>query len=496
MTARHTDIQLAREQKNSAYDGEFIFGVKTTGICCRPSCPAPVAHEPNVEYFDNIWQALAHGYRPCLRCRPEIAGDHFQQINSGVVAVERALHLIDEGFLNDRSIAELADTLDVSSRHLRHLFVQHVGAPPVRIAQMQKALFARTLLLQSSMSVTEIAFASGFGSLRQFNTVFQQVIGCSPTDVRRQSSCISVSEFTHSIVIECPDGADISSTLAFMRERAIAGVETVTDNQYRRSFALGGSQGVFCVDWVADRRELILSVKASDIRCFRRIYQRVRRMFDLDTDFSAMLPMFTADPLLARGLDRGCIPRLPQAFDAAEFMIRAILGQQISVKAATTIAGRIAEQAALDFNYSDADIYRLFPTPAQILALDLDGIGLTKTRQDTLRAVCQAIEDGVFQLNSYQRIDDFRRDFTAIKGIGDWTASYVAMRGLGYRDVFPAGDLGVLKGLAVDGVRPSIREAERIAEQWRPFRSYAALCLWHSVAGLEVAGNSAGKDTD
>ncbi|MCP3890201.1 MAG: DNA-3-methyladenine glycosylase 2 family protein [Desulfobulbaceae bacterium] len=273
---------------------------------------------------------------------------------------------------------------------------------------------------------------------------------------------------------------DLSHTLSFLRIRAIKGVEVVTEQSYSRTFRSDHAEGYFTVTDNPNKSCLELRIDCSDSACCTAISNRVRRMFDIDTDFSVINAHFGTRKLLRGGMIDGHVPRLPIAFDSFEFVIRAILGQQISVKAATTLAGRIAQNAKIETpaRFPEGMDY-FFPKPDELLAVDLTTIGATKTRQETLKTATQAISDGSVLLTKNQSPEDFHRDFSALKGIGDWTVSYVAMRGLGMKDSFPYSDLGVIKALTKGNKAPTKKEILTIAEQWRPYRSYATLCLWN-----------------
>lgn len=273
---------------------------------------------------------------------------------------------------------------------------------------------------------------------------------------------------------------NFSHTLSFLKIRAIKGVEVITDQSYSRTFRSEYAEGFFTVIDYPNKSCLELSISYSDPKCYTAIAHRVRRMFDIDTDFSVINALFSTDKLLCGGMIEGHAPRLPVAFDPFEFVIRAILGQQISVKAATTLAGRIAKMAKKETPVCFPEgLDYFFPNPDELLATDLSTIGATKTRQETLKTATQAVVDGSFVLTPNQSPEDFQRDFSTLKGIGDWTVSYVAMRGLGMMDSFPYSDLGVIKALTKGNKAPTKKEILSIAEQWSPYRTYATLCLWN-----------------
>ncbi len=273
---------------------------------------------------------------------------------------------------------------------------------------------------------------------------------------------------------------NFKQTLSFMKPREMKGVEVVTEKSYGRTFRTDNAKGFFTVADSSEQSALELKIDCDDIKCYMEIYNRVRKVFDLDTDFTAINERFAKDKLLSKGMVNGHVPRLPAAFDPFEFVIRAVLGQQISVKAATTLAARVAGKAAIKCdNIFPHGLDCFFPNPSELLSLELDGLGVTKTRQATIKTVAQSILNKDVKLTPHQTFEQFHQDFSALKGIGDWTVNYVAMRGLGMVDSFPAGDLGVVKALAKDGRLPSKKEITDMAEHWRPYRAYATLCLWN-----------------
>jgi AraC family transcriptional regulator, regulatory protein of adaptative response / DNA-3-methyladenine glycosylase II len=474
-------FSAARIKKDRNFDGTFFFGVKTTGIFCRPSCPSPIAKEENVLYFQSIFEALERGLRPCYRCRPDIEVDYYGGNPDSEFVVGSALKMIYDGYLNYHSVADLANELLLSDRHLRMLFVEHLGVPPVKIAKMHKSLFAKKLLLFSNRSVTDIAYASGFRSLRQFNDVFKELFGTSPTMVRKELKSQGSANGNSTLLLKYKESFDFRQILSFMKMRAMDGVEVITDESYSRTFRTENADGYFTVTDTIDKSALELRIDSDDIRCYMEIYNRVRRMFDLDRDFTAINEKFQKDKVLSKGMVAGHVPRLPVAFNSFEFAVRAVLGQQISVKAATTLASRIAHKANLktgDEFPEGLDCY--FPKATELFSIKIDDLGITKIRQETIKTVTEAILAEKVKLTPNQSFEQFYNDFSALKGIGDWTVNYVAMRGLGMVDSFPASDLGVIKALTEDNVVRTQKEIIKLAEKWRPYRSYAALCLWNS----------------
>ncbi len=479
-------FQQARITKDGNFDGRFFFGVVTTGIFCRPSCPSPTAKEDNVRYFNSLFDALENGFRPCLRCRPDISLDYYSSTNTdGVYVVETALVLIYQGFLNNHSVEELAQELLVSDRHLRKLFNDTLGTSPIAIANYHRALFAKKLLLTANMAISDIAFAAGFGSLRQFNDVFRKIFGMSPTKLR--NTCLEKrinSSGTVRLLLPYNSPFSFNEILDFLRPRAIQGVERITEACYSRTFRMGVAKGFFSVTDKPDISALELLVDCNDITCLMELHAKVGRMFDLHTDFSHINKLFQNDSILSKGLVNGYVPRLTVAFNPFEFVIRAILGQQISIKAATTLAGRVAKKANIILQEGPTGLNYFFPEPEELLPLDLDGLGITRKRQETIKHTIKALLDNKLHLRNNQQLGDFSKDFSTIHGIGMWTVNYVAMRGLGIRDAFPASDLGIIKALSKNR-RTTPNEIESLAERWRPYRSYAALCLWNSLSKKE-----------
>lgn len=470
---------IARKNKDKNFDGKFFFAVSTTGIVCRPSCPSPLAKEENVTYFSNIYDALKNGYRPCLRCRPDIYTEFYTSNPDGQNIVCDAIKLITEGYLNSNSIGTLANHLHISERHLRKLFVKEIGCPPIQMAKYSRAIFAKRMLVNSNLPITKIAFASGFGSIRQFNNAFTQVFKLTPSELRKSNRNVVGSGTTMLLPYEAP--FDFEQMLVFLKLRAIKGIEVVSGDSYSRTFNLRGIKGYFIVKNNKEKSALELNVYCEYMNIFREIYYKVRKMFDLDTDFKKVLALLNKDDFMKKILKDGRLPRLPAAFDSYEFLIRAILGQQITVKAATTLAGRIVEKANITFDSQIDGLYYVFPDIDEIRNMSLEGIGITKTRIETIESVNEALARGTFSLSSNQPFDRFYNEITSIKGIGDWTANYLAMRGLGMVDAFPAGDMGLIKAIKKEYGEIKNKDIIKLAEKWRPYRANATMCLWQSL---------------
>lgn len=451
--------QRARVARDPRFDGCFFIAVKTTKIYCRPICPAPSPKEQNVEYYPSAAAAAEAGFRPCLRCRPEASpGTPAWQGTS--VTVSRALRLLNESALEEEGVERLANRLGVGPRHLRRLFLEHLGAPPVAVAQTRRLHFAKKLIDETDLPFTQIAMASGFGSIRRFNFAFQRLYGRTPTNLRRLAGKRAVSaDGAYRFRLPFRPPYDWEAILNFLADRSMPSVESVSSDAYRRKIAMNG----LCGNIEVRRTEAALDVRIEfpEARVLFLIVERVRRLFDLAADPIRIESHLAKDPLLAPKIARRPGLRIPGAWDSFELAVRAILGQQISVKGASTLADRIAAKHGSG---------GLFPTPQTLTTAPIEECGIVKSRATTIRALAASGLEWQHIGNS----DAFLDRLLAIPGIGPWTAQYIAMRAFGEPDAFPAGDL-VLQRAA--GCRNS-RELEQRAESWRPWRAYAAIHLW------------------
>ncbi|MEJ2157744.1 MAG: AlkA N-terminal domain-containing protein [Desulfobacteraceae bacterium] len=471
----------ARQARDPRFDGLFFTGVLSTGIYCRPICPAPEPKPENVVYFPTAAAAAHAGLRPCLRCRPE-ASPGSPAWNGTSTTVSRAMVLIRQGALNEGSVSDLATRLGVGDRHLRRLFKFHVGVSPTVLATTQKILFSKKLLTETAMAISEIAFASGFGSIRRFNAAFRKIYGKAPSGLRQaKDSQVAQAEarFQCELTLSYRPPFDWPRMLAFFGERAIPGVECVDDGVFHRTIRINDTVGRISVTHAKEGSALKLGVALSDSRELLPLVERVRRMFDLDANVAAIQDVLSADPLLGKILEHHPGIRLPGAWDPFETAVRAVVGQQISVKGARTIIGRIAEKAGPRCDHSGiAGLTRFFPTAEQLCACDLGIVGMPSKRVATIRALSEAVANGKIVLQVNDALENFISALTRIPGIGDWTAQYIAMRALGEPDAFPAADLGIVKALQEGHRRPTPKQVQQRAEAWRPWRAYAAIALW------------------
>ncbi len=473
----------ARMAKDRRFDGLFFIGVLSTGIYCRPICPAPAPKAHNIVYFPTAAAAANAGLRPCLRCRPE-ASPGSPAWNGTSTTVSRAMLLIRQGALNEGSLEELAEKLGVGSRHLRRLFQTHVGVSPKVFATTQKTLFAKKLLNETAMPISQIAFASGFGSIRRFNAAFSKIYGRTPSSFRglkKGRKSAAKAYFKTELVLAYRPPFDWQCMLDFYESRAIPGVEVVEDGVYHRSVRLNETLGTLSVSHDPKQDALRLRVALSDSRDLMLLVEKVRRMFDLDANMAAIHDLLGADPVLKHSVRHLPGLRLPGAWDPFESAVRAVVGQQVSVKGARTIIGRIAQRAGSAMTAAGLGGLRgYFPTAQQLSACDLEGIGMPTKRAATITALARAAVSGELAFHVRGSLETFIAGLKKIPGIGDWTAQYIAMRALGEPDAFPAGDLGIARALQQGYGRPTPKQITAMAEKWRPWRAYAAIYLWHS----------------
>lgn len=470
--------ERARLTRDARFDGLFFTAVTSTGIYCRPVCPAPLPKTRNVRYFDTAAAAAAAGFRPCLRCRPEAApGSPLHRVGSELVT--GALRLIELGALDRGSLPQLARRVGVHERHLRRLFAQELGASPLDVAATRRLLFARQLLVETTLPIAQVAVAAGYASVRRFNAAIVDACGKPPRELRRGRGAARDSG---DLVLRLPWRApcDFAQILAFHARRAIPGVEAIHAGAYRRSIVLDGVPGWFEVR--ARDGEDALSLRVQHVRAdaLAALAARVRRMFDLDTDPRALAAAFRGDCLLGPLIKRWPGQRLPGAWDGFELAVRAVLGQQISVAAARTLAARlVTAHGARHACAAPDDIGLSFPGPEHLLDAPLEAQGLTTTRAATIRALARAVVDGRVSFRPEQSLAAFVDSLVVLPGIGAWTAHYTAMRALSQPDAFPAADL-ILRRAAGNGREMSPRELEARSQGWRPWRAYAVMLLWRA----------------
>lgn len=467
---------------DSRFDGAFFVGVRTTGIYCRPVCRARTPRRDRCVFFPIAAVAEGAGFRACFRCRPERAPGH-----SSVDAVSRlvlsAARSIDEGALNQGGVEALAARLGVSARHLRRAMRDELGVGPVELARSKRIALARELLLGTSLSMAQVAFASGFSSVRRFNDAYRISQRMTPSDVRRPRASSEAVREGPRIVLDVRSPFDKASAFAFLRARAVPGGEVFSGDIYRRGVSLQGLSGVIAVSPAGDRDALIVDVASALSPCLMAIAAGVRRLFDSDADPSLIGAHLARDQRLAGRVARRPALRVMGAFDPFEWAVRAVLGQQISVRAALTIAARLLGKLGVPLSAGDDEHTPAFAWPDAARLADateeaLTSIGLTRARARTVLGLGRAVASGTLVLDRGADPAATREGLLALPGIGPWTAQYIEMRALGWPDAFPAGDLGLRKALG--GV--STAECEALSQRWRPWRAYAAAHLWMGLA--------------
>ena len=454
----------ARLSRDRRFDGEFFLAVRTTGIYCRPICPARAPVEKNVIYYKSSSQAAQAGYRPCLRCRPESAPDSPAWKGTSAT-VQRALQLMRQGALNDGSLAKLAERLGVGERYLRKLFQRELGVSPQAVALNQRLLFAKKLLAETSLPITEVAFAAGFGSVRRFNSAVRTHFKLTPGQLRGRRGAGS-SQRGISLQLHYRPPYDWQAISNFFRRHAIAGVETMTAEYYQRNLLLPGGPATFQVRPKPGAHALQLDLQLPDHSLLMPVVARIRRMFDLDANPAAIAATLGQDPLLAPLLQACPGIRAPGHWSLHESSIRAIVGQQVSTAAARGIIARLAVATSADPEHPT------FPAAADLATLDDSHFPMPGRRRETLRYLCRTIIENEDELD----LDTL----AALKGVGPWTVAMVSMRGAGDPDTFPNKDLGLEQAwLKLAGENTPLQHH---SAGCRPWRSYAANLLWRSLS--------------
>ena len=475
LTLDRSVCSRARLSRDPRFDGKFFIGVRGSGVYCRPICPAPTAKEKNVRYFPTAAAAAEAGFRPCLRCRPECSpGTPAWLGTSSTVA--RALRLIDDHGLDEGGVELLAERLGIGSRHLRRLFLKHLGATPIAVAHTRRLHFAKKLIDETSLPMSHVAQAAGFGCVRRFNAAIRDTYHRTPTQIRnlaRQTTLLPENQYLFHLRFRPP--YDWQSMLAFLAMRATPGVEVVEQGSYRRSILMDGKEGYFEVSLDRQPDSLKVSIHFPEPRSLFVIIERIRRMFDLNADWHRIAARLQVDPVLREKIQAKPGVRVPGCWDGFELATRAILGQQVTVKGATTLAGRMVREFGQPLSAPNG-LTHAFPAPAVLAEAKLAGIGLPSKRAEAIRNLARAVRDGQINFHAVMDSAAFVTQLQALPGIGSWTAEYIAMRALGEPDAFPSGDVGLLRALRVT----SAHKLETRSRRWRPWRAYAALYLWNS----------------
>jgi AraC family transcriptional regulator of adaptative response / DNA-3-methyladenine glycosylase II len=470
----------AIEACDPRFDGWVYCGVTTTGIYCRPSCPARTPKRENVGFYTTAAAAQAAGFRACKRCRPDAApGSPEWDLRADLVG--RAMRLIADGVLDREGVGALASRLGYSERHVHRQLVAVLGVGPLALARAQRAQTARILLETTTLSVTDVAFAAGFHSLRQFNATVREVFASSPSELRAKARRFGRAEDSGALPLRLPHRAplDAHELIAFLGTRAIAGVEEVLDGVYRRSLRLPHGPGV--VELRPAERHIHASFRLADPRDLAAAIQRSRALLDLDSDPQSVADALGGERTLAPIVRAARGRRVPGAVDGDELAVRAVLGQQVSVRGARTLAGRLVVRYGERLERPLGAVTHVFPPAHALAEADAAALAMPLSRRRALLALADALASGELVLDGGADRVDARRKLLALPGIGPWTADYIAMRALRDPDAFLPGDLGVRKALERLGHRARPANALALAERWRPYRSYAVVHLWASL---------------
>ena len=476
-TLDHDACERARLARDPRFDGRFFIAVTSTGIYCRTICPVRLPRPENVRFFATAAAASEHGFRPCLRCRPELAPDNPYWPQHPPL-LRAALNRIEEGLLDQVGVPELAARLGVSPRHLRRLFATHLGSSPAMLATTRRTLFAKRLVSDSNLNMRDIAMAAGFSNVRRFNAAFKQLYGMPPSQIRRKNG---VDGKGYSLRLNYRAPLDWAALRGFLSKRAIDGVETVDETGYSRQFAWHQQAGTLSLENQPDGQHFILTVSHPRADALYHACQRARHVLDLDAVPSDIHEHLSKDPLLAPALAKHPGLRVPGCWDRFELCVRAVIGQQVSVAAARTLTQRVVERCDYRRDDSQGNQRLLFPDAHAIVDTSLDGLGLTGRRIATLKSLAKAVLNNDIRLESAdaQQIDDA---LAQLPGFGPWTRAYIGLRGFKNPDAFPAGDIVLRKALAIDRKPLSSHAAEARSQSWRPWRAYAVMALWQHSA--------------
>jgi AraC family transcriptional regulator of adaptative response / DNA-3-methyladenine glycosylase II len=490
----HEACYRAVHSRDARFDGVFYIAVTSTGIYCRPSCPAVTPKRANVRFYRTAAEAQSAGFRACRRCRPDVApGSPEWNVRADLAG--RAMRLITDGAVDRDGVAGLADQLGYSERHVHRTLLDEVGATPIQLARAQRAHTARVLLETTEMLVTDVAFAAGFASIRQFNDTIRTAYDRTPSELRRRdrarSTSAGVTAGAVTLRLAHRKPADIDGTFGFLGTRAVPGVEEVDGRTYRRSLRLPHGPGIAEVTPADGYLEAQL--RLADPRDLAAAVARCRRLFDLDADSAAVDEALMADPALAPLIAARPGRRVPGVVDGDELAVRAVLGQQISVAAARGLAGQLVAEYGKPLDEPVGAVTHTFPTAGALSAVDPASFPMPRSRQRAMHELTDRLADGRLRLDPGAEWDETEAALLAVPGIGPWTAGYIRMRALGDPDVFLASDLGVRQGMARAGLPDDLRGAAAVAERWRPWRSYAQMHLWSVPNGAQ---RSAGARPD
>lgn len=481
-----TGLYAAFKSKDARFDGRIFVGISSTGIYCRPVCRARQPKIENCTFYSTAAEAEQAGYRPCLLCRPELApGTSLTDATANLVY--RAARMLEKNCGSGQNLDEIAGRLGCTDRHLRRVFTAQYNVSPIQYLQTCRLLLAKNLLTDTNLPVLEVAMASGFGSLRRFNDLFKKHYNLSPTALRKSVSKENSRNGNITVALGYRPPYPWDEMLTFLAGRAIVGIEFVKNSEYMRTVHLKSAEGKQIYGWVRvghapKKNALSVTVSEALLPVLPQVLARVRHLFDLNCDpdavYETLHVMNDLRPLLCK-----LGTRVPGCFDAFEMSVRAVLGQQITVKAASTLATRIVENYGTPVQTGIDGLTHIFPSPNDILTMgekvrdNFGVLGVTSARSNTIYALAKALSRGEIDFEFPTRPEDEMKKLTEIRGIGGWTAGYIAMRAMEWTDAFLETDAGVKNALP----EYTSKELLRLAEAWRPWRSYATINLWNSL---------------
>lgn len=495
----------AVRSKDHRFDGVFYSAVSSTGIYCRPSCAAITPKKQNLSYYRTAAAAQAAGFRACKRCRPDAApGSPEWNVRTDLVA--RAMRLIADGVVDRDGVSGLATAIGYSDRQLNRQLVAELGVGPAALARSQRARTARILLETSGIAISDIAFAAGFSSIRQFNDTIREVFGTSPTQLRTRASALSAMS-----TMDRPSGSvtvrlsyrqpmNVRGVLDFLGQRAVRGIEEYRDGTFTKSLPLPHGSGVVALsapattsgaaeqpDWI------VCELWLDDLRDLTAAVQRCRRLLDLDCDPMAIDGSLADDPMLRSLVLANPGSRMPGSLDINEVAFRVVIGQQVSTAGARTVAGGLVERYGQPLSTAVGSVTHVFPTPTAIAEADPDHLAMPSSRKRAIKALATALAEGSIVLSPGSDWDRVGEQLVALHGIGPWSVAAIRMRGLGDPDVFLPTDLGIQKAVRALGADGSPAAMERDSQLWRPWRSYATHLLWASLAAVSQPTDVAPK---
>jgi AraC family transcriptional regulator of adaptative response / DNA-3-methyladenine glycosylase II len=485
----------AAESRDARFDGRFLIAVSTTGVYCRPTCPSRLPKPHNVRFYRAAAAAEAAGFRACRRCHPEQAPES-ESWRSRNDIVARALRLIIAGAVDEVGVGGLAHQLGISERQLHRRLMEEMGAGPLALAESRRSQLARLLIQSTSLPLTEVAFAAGYTSIRRFNESLKAALGQAPSEFRRANQPdAAAAKMPIRLRLGYRPPFDGETLFTWLSARALNGVEYVDRTLHARTVRMAHGNGTIELNAETGSSSCSLQVTLTDIRDIGPTVRQCRDLLDLDCDPWTIGAALSEHPRLARLVAVRPGLRVPGCIDGFELAVRAVLGQQISVKAARTFSNRLVNRWGERVRTSDRRLTHLFPTPAQLAEAPLESIGLNARQAGTVRTLARAVAESRLSLDRSADREDTMQHLLALPGIGDWTASYIGMRALRDPDAFPAGDLGLRRAARHLGLPDGTRELREHSLRWRPWRAYAAMHLWFSLRERVIA-DQIGYQTD